>query len=267
MVIEGIVLGHKISGDAIEIDKAKLDTIEKLPSPTSAKDVQSFLGWEILEHNHSGTVGGHFSVNRTTEKILEAALALPTNDARVVVKFLKKLFSWFGTPRAIINDMGTPFCNTQFEKVMKKYGVEVKNCELKRILEKTIHHNWCDWLERLDDVLWAYRTSYKTSTGHTPYLLVYGKACHLSAELEHQAYWVIKLLNLDMKNVQKKWKYQLNELEEHRLNAYENTLLYKEKMRRIHDDHLRKEKQFQVAKQVLLFNSRLKLFPGKLMSH
>ena len=97
------------------------------------------------------------------------AQALPTNDARVVVKFLKKLFSRFGTPRAIINDRGIHFCNTQFEKILRKYDVtyrvatpcylqisgqvEVANKELKRILVKTIKHSRKDWSDRLDDAL------------------------------------------------------------------------------------------------------------------
>nr|GFD15377.1 reverse transcriptase domain-containing protein [Tanacetum cinerariifolium] len=55
-------------------------------------------------------------------KLVEAK-ALPTNDARVVCKFLKNLFARFGTPRAIISDRGTHFCNDQFAKVMLKYGV------------------------------------------------------------------------------------------------------------------------------------------------
>ena len=85
------------------------------------------------------------------------AQALPTNDARVVVKFLKKLFSRFGAPRALISDRGTHFCNAQIEKVLKRYGVthrlatpyhpqssgqvEVSNRELKRILEKSVTHH------------------------------------------------------------------------------------------------------------------------------
>lgn len=166
---------------------------------------------------------------------------------------------------------------------MKKYGVnhhiatahhpqmsgqvKVTNHELKRILEKTVHHNRSDWSKRLEYTIWAYRTSYKTSTRHTPYCLVYGKACHLLVKMEHQAYLAIKLLNLNMGYAQRKRKYQLNELEEHRLNVFQNSLLYKEKIRRIHDDHLRKYKQFQVREPVVLFNSRLKLFPGKFKSH
>lgn len=148
------------------------------------------------------------------------AQSLPTNNAQVVVKFLKKLISRFGSSREIISDR-THFCSTQFEKVMKKYGVnhhmaiayhsqmsvqvEVTNHELTRILEKIVHHNRQDWFERLDDALWAYRTTFKTPTGYTFYLLVYSKACHLPVELEHQAYWDTKFLNFDIIDVG--WKF------------------------------------------------------------
>ncbi|GJX85184.1 reverse transcriptase domain-containing protein [Tanacetum coccineum] len=133
------------------------------------------------------------------------AKALPTNDARVVVKFLKSLFARFGTPRAIISDRGTHFCNDQFAKEMSKYGVthrlatayhpqtsgqvEVSNRGLKRILERTVRENRASWSDKLDDALWAFRTTFKTSIGYTPYKLVYGKSCHLPIELEHKAYW------------------------------------------------------------------------------
>ncbi|GJR81093.1 reverse transcriptase domain-containing protein [Tanacetum coccineum] len=132
------------------------------------------------------------------------AKALPTNDARVVVKFLKQLFSRFGTPRAIISDRGTHFCNDQFSNVLKKYGVthklstsyhpqtsgqvEVSNRGLKRILERTIGEHRARWADKLDDALWAFRTVFKTPIGCTPYKLVYGKACHLLIELQHKAY-------------------------------------------------------------------------------
>ncbi|GJR56112.1 reverse transcriptase domain-containing protein [Tanacetum coccineum] len=100
------------------------------------------------------------------------AKALPTNDARVVCKFLKSLFARFGAPRAIISDRGTHFCNDQFAKVMLKYGVthrlsaayhpqtsgrvEVSNRGLKRILERTVGENRASWLDKLDDTLWAF---------------------------------------------------------------------------------------------------------------
>ncbi|GJX09269.1 reverse transcriptase domain-containing protein [Tanacetum coccineum] len=209
------------------------------------------------------------------------AKALPTNDARVVCKFLKSLFARFGAPRAIISDRGTHFCNDQFAKVMQKYGVthrlstayhpqtsgqvEVSNRGLKRILERTIGENRASWSDKLDDALWAFRTAYKTPIGCTPYKLVYGKACHLPIELEHKAYWALKQANFDLSTAGDHRKVQLNELNELRDHAYENSLIYKEKTKRIHDSKI-KNRVFNVGDRVLLFNSRLKIFSGKLKS-
>nr|GEZ00077.1 reverse transcriptase domain-containing protein [Tanacetum cinerariifolium] len=310
MVKEGIVLGHKISKNEIEVDKAKVDVIAKLPHPTTVKDVKEKLteapiliapNWDlpfelmcdasdsaidfenyhagnfivkgmtsqqknkffkyvkhyfwddsflfkicadqvirqcvhdkealdILEACHNRPTGGHHGANLTAKKVFDAsffwptiykdahefvkncdscqrqgkflqrdempqnsiqickifdvwdidfmgpfpssrgnkyilvavdylskwveAKALPTNDARVVCKFLKSLFARFGAPRAIISDR--------------------------------------------DDALWAFRTAYKTPIGCTPYKLVYGKAFHLLIELEHKAYWALKQANFDL---------------------------------------------------------------------
>ncbi|GKD48620.1 reverse transcriptase domain-containing protein [Tanacetum coccineum] len=183
------------------------------------------------------------------------AKALPTNDARVVVKILKSLFARFGTPRAIISDRGTHFCNDQFAKVMLKYGVthrlatayhpqtsgqvEVSNRGLKRILERTVGENRASWSDKLDDALWAFRTAFKTPIGCTPYKLVYGKACHLPIELEHKAYWALKHANVDLKSMGDHRKVQLNELNELRDQAYENSLIYKEKTKKIHDSKIK----------------------------
>nr|GFA91029.1 reverse transcriptase domain-containing protein [Tanacetum cinerariifolium] len=207
------------------------------------------------------------------------AKALPTNDARVVCKFLKSLFAIFSLPRAIISDRGTHFCNDQFSKVMLKYGVthrlstayhpqtsgqvEVSNRGLKRILERTIGENRAFWLDKLDDALWAFRTAYKTPIGCTPYKLVYGKACHLPIELEHKAYWALKQANFNLTVAGDDRKIQLNELNEIRDQAYENSLIYKEKTKKIHDSKI-KNRVFNVGDRVLLFNSRLKIFSGKL---
>ncbi|GJZ40584.1 reverse transcriptase domain-containing protein [Tanacetum coccineum] len=263
MVKEGIVLGHKISKSGIEVDKAKVDVIAKLPHPTTVKGVRSFLGhagfyrrrhliclrelpkapilvarldyrFEIFgcdardfavrcglgARKRAGSVAVVATVKIKDDErflgnkyILVAVdylskwvepKALPTNDARVVCKFLKSLFARFGTPRAIISDRGTYFCNDQFAKVMLKYGVthrlstvyhpqvsgqvEVSNRGLKRILERTVGENYASWSDKLDDALWAFRTAFKTPIGCTLYKLVYGKACHLPIELEHKAY-------------------------------------------------------------------------------
>nr|GFA66605.1 reverse transcriptase domain-containing protein [Tanacetum cinerariifolium] len=209
------------------------------------------------------------------------AKVLPTNDVRVVVKFLKSLFSRFGTPKAIISDHGTHFCNDQFSRVMAKYGVthrlstayhpqtsrqvEVTNRGLKRILERTVGENRTLWSDKLEDALWAFRTAYKTSIGCTPYRLVYGKACHLPLELEHTAYWALKHTNFDLRTAGDHRKLKLNELNELPDQAYENSLIYKERTKKLHDDKI-KNRIFNVGDQVLLFNSRLKIFSGKLKS-
>nr|GEX18667.1 reverse transcriptase domain-containing protein [Tanacetum cinerariifolium] len=109
------------------------------------------------------------------------AKALPTNDAQVVVKFLKSLFARFGTPRAIISDHRTYFCKDKFACIMSKYGVthrlattyhpqtsgqvEVLNRGLKRILKRTIGENRASWSDKLEDALWAFRTACKTPIG------------------------------------------------------------------------------------------------------
>nr|GEV51483.1 reverse transcriptase domain-containing protein [Tanacetum cinerariifolium] len=207
------------------------------------------------------------------------AKALPTNDARVVVRFLKSFFARFETPRVIISDRGTHFCNDKFAKVMSKYEVthrlvtayhpqtsgqvEVSNRGLKRILERTVGENHASWSEKLEDALWAFKTAYKTPIGCTRYKLVYGKSCHLPIELEHKAYWALKHVNFDLKTTGDHRKLQLNELNELRDQAYKNSLIYKEKTKKLHYSKI-KNRIFNVGDRVLLFNSRLKIFSEKL---
>ncbi|GKF47584.1 reverse transcriptase domain-containing protein [Tanacetum coccineum] len=115
--------------------------------------------------------------------------------------------------------------------------VEVTNRGLKRILEKTVGENRASWSDKLDNELWAFRTAYKTPIGCTPYKLTAG---------DHQ-------------------KLQLNELSELRDQDYENSLIYKEKTKKLHDSKI-KNRIFNIGDQVLLFNSRLKIYSGKLKS-
>ncbi|GJX71385.1 reverse transcriptase domain-containing protein [Tanacetum coccineum] len=414
MVKEGIVLGHKISKKGIEVDKAKIDVIAKLPHPTTVKGIRSFLGhagfyrrfikdfskisrpmthllekntlfifseeciqaFQILKkklteapfliapdwdqpfelmacddyaigavlgqriekhfrpiHYASKTMTEAESNYTTTEKEMLAVVyafekfrsylimnksIVYTDHSALKYLFAKKdakarLLRWVlllqefdfkvidtkGAenyaadhlsrlenpyenvldPKEINETFPLETLNMVTSRVMSKYGVthrlatayhpqtsgqvEVSNRGLKRILERTVGENHASWSDRLDDALWAFRTAYKTPIGCTPYKLVYGKSCHLPIELEHRAYWALKHANFDLKTMGDHRKLQLNELNELRDQAYENSLIYKERTKKLHDSKI-KNRIFNVGDQVLLFNSRLKIFSGKL---
>ncbi|GJV47696.1 reverse transcriptase domain-containing protein [Tanacetum coccineum] len=231
---------------------------------------------------------GTFPSSRNNKYILVAidyvsklveAVALPTNDARVVVKFLQKLFSRFGVPKALTSDRGIHSCNSLLEKTLKKYGVthrlatpyhpqtsgqtENTNRAIKRILERTVNNNRKKWANKFDDALWGFRTAYKSPIGSTPFRIVYGKACHLPIEIEHKAYWAMRNVNLDLDAAGKQRFLQLNELVELRNKACEHSRAYKDKTKHWHDAKII-DKEFHEGEEVLVFNSRLKLFPRKL---
>nr|GEV03716.1 reverse transcriptase domain-containing protein [Tanacetum cinerariifolium] len=240
--------------------------------------------FDIIIHEKKGTenlAADHLSRLENPHKDVFENKDINENFPLETLDFMGPLPSSRGNriARAIISNHGTHFCNDKFAKVMSKYGVthrlatayhpqtsgqvEVLNRGLKRILERTVGENRSSWSEKLKDALWAFRTAYKTPNGCTPYKLVYGKSCHLPIALEHKAYWALKHVNFDLKTEGDHRKLQLNELNELRDQAYENSLIYKEKTKKLHDSKI-KNRIFNVGDRVLLFNSRLKIFSGKL---
>nr|GEW76044.1 DNA-directed DNA polymerase [Tanacetum cinerariifolium] len=353
MCREGIVLGHNISKSGIEVDRAKVDVISKLPHPTTVKGVRSFLGhagfysrfiqdflkiarpmthlldkdipfvfskegvdafntlkkklteasilvvpdwnlpfelmcdatlkyllnkqdekprllwWVLLLQEFDITIldkkgsenlaADHLSrlenphkdvwenkdINENfpletlgslsfdyLSKWVEAK-ALPTNDAMVIVKFLKCLFSdlsnghvWGHTSASHNLPSSDDWSSTGFQS----------------------------WIE----------THFREDGRGKPCLVrVYGKLFHLPIELEHRAYWALKHVNFNLKTAGDHRKLQLNELSELRDQAYENSVIYKERMNKLHDSKI-KNRIFNVGDQVLLFNSHLKILSGKL---
>ena len=193
----------------------------------------------------------------------------------------KGVFSRSGVPKAIISDGGSHFYNKPFKGLLAKYGVKHKvatpynpqtsgqvklaNREIKTILMKVVNSNRKDWSLKLLDSLWAYRTTYKTILGMSPYRLVYCKACLLPVEIKYRAWWAMKKLNLDTCIVGLKMLLDINELEELRNDAYFNSKIVKDKLKKWHDQ-LVARKNFKQGGRVFLYDSKLHLFPGKLKS-
>ena len=210
------------------------------------------------------------------------AILTRTNDHRVVNKFIvHNIFSRFSCPRVIISYGGSHFTKFHFRSLLKKYRVhhrvttpyhpqangqvEVNNREVKNILKKIICTNRRDWAAKLPDALWAYRTAFKTPIGMSPFRLIYCKPCHLPVELEHRSYWAIRKLSLSLDQVGKERLIQIQELKKLWNESYQNAKIYKAKNKAFHDKHINK-KTVHVHDKVWLYNSRLKLFLGKLRS-
>nr|GEW63886.1 reverse transcriptase domain-containing protein [Tanacetum cinerariifolium] len=365
MVKEGIALGHKISKQGIEVDKAKVDVITKLPHPKTVKEcVEAFqtlkrkltkdpifiapdwdMSFELMCDASDFAIGAvlgqrqdkHFRpIHYASKTMTEAESNYITTEKEMLAvvtswfadfanyhagnfvvkgmssqqksKFFKDVKHYFWDDPFLFKNCadqvirrcvsgqeaneilkachygpteghhGPNYTAKKFSKVMQKFGVthrlatpyhpqtsglvEVSNRGLKHILERAVGENRASWSDKLDDALWAFQIAYKTPIGCTPYKLVYEKACHLSIELEHKAYWALKHANFDLKTAGDHRKVQLNELRD---QSYENSIIYKEKTKRLHDSKI-KDRVFNIGDRVLLFNSRLKIFSDKLKS-
>nr|GEY83817.1 reverse transcriptase domain-containing protein [Tanacetum cinerariifolium] len=244
---------------------------------------------DILTACHNGPTGGHHGAKYTAKKVLDFGFYWPTiyRDAQDLVTLCDtcqrqgkisqrdempqnaiqvcEIFDIWGIDfMARSRSRGNKYILVAIDYLSKWVEAKalptndaelfVSNRGLKRILERTVGENCASWSDKLDDALWAFRTALKTPIGCTPYKLMYGKACHLPIELEHKAYWALKHCNFILKTVGDHQKVQMNELNELRDQAYENSLIYKEKTKKIHDSKI-KNHVFNVGDRFLLFNS------------
>ncbi|GKB65449.1 reverse transcriptase domain-containing protein [Tanacetum coccineum] len=193
----------------------------------------------LISHGlgHNGPTGGHHGANYTAKKVFDSGFYWPTiyRDAHdLVIRCDACQRQGKILQRDEMAQNAIQVC-----EIFDVWGIDFMGPFPSSRGNKTIGENRASWSDMLDDALWAFHTAFKTPIGCTPYKLVYGKACHLPIELEHKAYWALIHCNFDLKTASDHQKVQMNKLNELRDQAYENSLIYKEKTKKIHDSKIK----------------------------
>eukprot|EP00253_Pinus_taeda_P010386 PITA_10386 len=209
------------------------------------------------------------------------AVRKATKDTMVTFLF-EEIIVRYGVPRQIVTDQGTQFTSKLVRDLTEKYKikhrkstpyhpqangqVESTNKFLENIMTKTVQLNRRDWYEKLKDALWAYRITWKNTTGFSPYQLVYGKEALLPIEFQIQTYRLAVELGLDLTETQQQRIMELNQLDEHHQQAIEHTTLVQQQRMKWHDRYI-KIKKFHKGDWALLFDSKFKDFKAKFTTH
>eukprot|EP00253_Pinus_taeda_P025248 PITA_25248 len=242
---------------------------------------------DILKACHDEPCGGHFADKRTAYKILSLGyywLSL-FKDAKQYVERCDN-YQRVGKP-TLSNEMplqpqGSQFTSNLVEKLMEEYKIKHKkstpyhpqangqvkstNKVIEGIITKIVHLHRRDWVERLPEALWAYRTTWRNTTGHSPYEIGYGKEVLLPIEFQVKTFKMAVQLGMDLSKAQRHRMMQLNELDEIRQEAIVRTNLVQYQRVKWHDKYI-KEKKFQEGDWALLFDSKFKDFKGKFQTH
>eukprot|EP00253_Pinus_taeda_P031166 PITA_31166 len=169
------------------------------------------------------------------------AEALPRATEDSIIQFLFHLFLRYDLPRDIITDGGPQFSGNKIAATLNNYHVQHKittpyqpqangqvesnNKIIEAILTKTITSHRRDWAARLPEALWAYRTTWRSTTGYSPYQLVFGKQPIFPIEFEIQTLRIAQEVGLDLTKAHINRLQHINEFDEIRLSALQNTAL------------------------------------------
>jgi hypothetical protein len=217
----------------------------------------STWGIDVVGEIHPSASNGHRYIMVAIDyftKWVEAA-SYSTITAAVTERFIRNhIITRYGVPHELITDNGKNFVARRIEEYLQQYkiqhhrsspyrpqmngAVESANKNLVKILKKTIDSGR-DWHEKLAYALWAYRTSIRTSTGVTPYSLVYGMEAVLPLEVEIPSLRILKEADLTEAEWVEERLAQLNLIDEKRLSAMHHAQCYQKRIARAYQKKVR----------------------------